>query len=402
MTALDARPLVPLAAAAVLLVGAVALASASVEDAPLALLGLAVLIAIAGVWRVSHGDLRPVRLSLLAGGLAISGAALVNVIVATDPSVFALNIAAAPAAALVACWIASGERGRRVVVAGAAAGLAVLGLAALALYAGGGETGVGVQLEGDEVTRRIFPASFGHPNQFATTLGVLLPLVFAYAIGPARGWARVLLATSALLGLTALALTYSRNFWIAVALALVVVCLTSRVGLALLATGVVAVAVLSPRIVDRFSEADLSGGRLEIWERSLTLIREHPLTGVGVEAFPTSSGAVTLPRTADAPPHAHNLLLTTASELGVVAAAGLAVVLLTLLVALTRRVLRERGEPRAIASGCLGAIIVMLVGGAFDAVVYHNVPTLMVAAMMIGVAAAVTARPLPARRARAR
>ena len=402
MTALEARPLMPVAATAALLVSAVVVAAASVEDAPLALLGLAVLVACASVWRVSQGDLRPVRVSLLVGGLAISGAALVNLLVATEPSVFALNIAAAPAAALVACWIASSPRGCRLVVAGAAAGLAVLGLAALALYASGGGTGVGVQLEGDEVTRRIFPASFGHPNQFAATLGVLLPIVFAYAIGPARGWPRVLLSATALLGLAALALTYSRNFWIAVGLALIVICLTSRVGLALLAAAVVVLGVFSPQIVDRFSEAGLSGGRIEIWERSLALIREHPLTGVGVEAFPTSSGAVTLPQTADAPPHAHNLLLTAASELGVVAALGLAVVLLTLLIALTKRVLHEHGERRAIASGCLGAIIVMVVGGAFDAVVFHNVPTLMVAAMIIGVAAAATARPLAARRPRAR
>lgn len=395
MTGSEQRSLPLLVAGTAPILAVLVIGAAPEGHIPVALLALALAAPIAASWRLADGDLDAVRLPLLLGGLVISGAALGDALLSSEPSTFALNVAAAPLASVVVCWIAARRRGRQILIGGSTLLLAVLGTYSLLLWTSGAETGVGTDLGGEGFARRIFPAAFGHPNQFAATLGMLLPLTFATAIAPSGWKKRALLLGVGLIGFAALLLTYSRNFWIAVALALAIVCLTSRLGRAVLIMGTVAVLAAAPFAASRFTETPLSGGRVEIWQQAIQVIAEHPWAGTGLESFPQFSRALTLPDTADAPPHAHNLFLTAATELGIPAALALVVVLLTLIVALVRRVFVERDELRPIAAGCLGALVVVVAGGMFDAVVFHNVPTLLIAAAILGISASVTARPPP-------
>lgn len=373
------------------LLAALAFAAAPDGQFPIALIALAFVAPVVGGWRLASGDLNAVRLTLLLSGLVISGAALADAALSPEPSSFAINLAAAPLAAVVVCWIAATPTGRRSVVLGGVVLLAALSAYSILLWGSGAQTGVGTDLGGEDFSRRIFPGSFGHPNQFAVTLGLLLPLTLALAVAPCSWRRRVPLLTVTLMGGVALALTYSRNLWIAVAIALAIVCLMSRFGKVLLAASVVVLLAVAPFATSRFTETDLAGGRFEIWAQAIEVIRDHPLAGVGIEGFARASGSLVLPETADAPPHAHSLYLAAASELGIPAALALVVVLATLLIALARRTLVDRGEIRPIAAGCLGAVVVIVVGGMFDAVVFHNVPTLFLAAAVLGLGAAATA-----------
>lgn len=392
MNGLEQRSLPLLLLGSAPVFAALVFVSAPWGEVPLALVGLAFIAPIAASWRLTEGELYAVRLPLLLGGLIITSAALTEALISSETSPFALNVAAAPLVSLVACWVAAKRRGRQLLSIGAACILAGLGAYSLLLWATGTDTSVGTDLGGEGFTRRIFPAAFGHPNQFAATLGMLLPLTLAMGLATPERKRRVALLGVTLIGGAALLFTYSRNFWIAVALALAIVCLTSRLGRILLAIGAVAVAALVPFTLGRFTETPLSGGRVEIWRQALVVIEEHPWAGIGLERFPEFSGGIALPDTADAPPHAHSLLLTTATELGVPAALAVLAILVTLIVALTRRILADRGAPHPLSIGCLGALVVIVVGGLFDAVVFHNVPTLMIAAAILGISAAVTAR----------
>jgi putative inorganic carbon (HCO3(-)) transporter len=137
-----------------------------------------------------------------------------------------------------------------------------------------------------------------------------------------------LVATGSLLVMTAaLALTLSRSAWMALLVALLVLtALRWRKGWVLsvvvAATAIIwmfglgGIALLS----NLFSSGTLETlqGREEVWSRALAMIQDFPLTGIGMGSFGDLADAVypffSFP--ANTVPHAHNLFLQLAIDLG--------------------------------------------------------------------------------------
>ncbi len=231
-------------------------------------------------------------------------------------------------------------------------------------------------------------------NVLAAALALLLPLALALAL---RGGRRAdTFAAWAATGLmaAALALANSRGAWAGAAAgcALVAVLLRKELrwvgavsGLAV-AAGLV---WLGPRALGEYLAArDAIGGlpaRIEIWTRAVYIVEDFPLTGIGPGAF---AEVVTrlypyfvVPPNVQAP-HAHNLPLQAAVELGLPGLAAF-IALNMVVAALSVRVLGRcpgphAGMPRALAAGTLGAVTALWLHGMVDAALWGSKPAFLV------------------------
>lgn len=115
--------------------------------------------------------------------------------------------------------------------------------------------------------------------------------------------------------------------------------------------------------------------RMDIWRLSLALVGRNPLTGIGLgnyeEAFTTAFPTLPLIQGRIAPPHAHNLFLQLALDLGLpglLAYVGFAALLFSKLL---RRLYQPPGRDQPAMTQCLAigvgsALAAMLVVGCFD------------------------------------
>lgn len=168
-------------------------------------------------------------------------------------------------------------------------------------------------------------------NVMAGQLVLLLGLALALLGFGGRhvGWAVGLLAAAlALLGLAMLVFIQSRGGFVALMALLAVLLLLRRpggwlvLGSLLLTGGLAMLTPVGARLVNLVSSEQFvqsSSERGEILVRSLLLIRDSPLTGVGMGAF-EAVAAARYPFVSVAPgtaPHAHNLLLQITLDLGI-------------------------------------------------------------------------------------
>jgi O-antigen ligase len=212
--------------------------------------------------------------------------------------------------------------------------------------------------------------SFGHPNTLATFEGLALPGALALGLkGPAL--VRPIALVSFGVIFAGLALSLSRGGLLAVAGALVMMLAWAPFRRTALVAGVVIVVValaganplgetqqaqvLSQRLESVTYSAGGVDPRFRLWEVTPQIIADHPVIGVGENAFPEVAlrYGLLLGTSGSTYEHAHNIPLTIAAELGLV---GLAV-FLWLLVALVRVLLRayrvapaERGFVLAVAA----------------------------------------------------
>lgn len=214
------------------------------------------------------------------------------------------------------------------------------------------------------------------PNHMGLYLGRTLPMALALLlfVPGLRAPAALLAAFPAV----ALLLTFSVGAWLATLLATcTVVLLWQRRALPALAAGAVVLAVAAVPLfsVERVSSHfSISRGtsfiRLNLWQSSIQMIRDHPLLGVGMDNFLYHyrggyllEGAVAEPNLS----HPHNLVLNFWLQMGVlgVVAAG------WLLAALAQEWLRLWRMPlplleRALLAGIAGATVDLLAHGMVD------------------------------------
>jgi putative inorganic carbon (HCO3(-)) transporter len=233
-----------------------------------------------------------------------------------------------------------------------------------------------------------------NPNILAGALVFLLPLTVTLLLSPRRniGTGAVVRGRRwpvqvALLGLAGLMLgvillTNSRGAMLAAGAALLwVLCLRWP----RLLWGVVLAGVLAGLgiwwfgdggLLDRLSSGGAVGGldqRLEIWSRALYAIQDFSFTGVGIGAF-NQVIPLLYPYFLIAPsvdiPHAHNLVLQVAVDLGVPGLIAWLAILMT--VAVQGSVLIRRGPSSlwALGAGVLGSLAAMLVHGLLDATLW--------------------------------
>ncbi len=182
------------------------------------------------------------------------------------------------------------------------------------------------------------PGPFNNPNGLAAVLTMAMPLAVALYAGTRRVRRRaavlLILATLSL----ALILTYSRSGWVGAVTGLTVLLMCRAIRPRIvLPLGVMAAAALAlyfavggheSLVRVRLGELALDtvfgvnsfAERLVLWDKALTITRQHPIVGIGFGNFPSAEiagrfrwvgGLVT-----------HNVFLTVLVELGI---AGLAV-----------------------------------------------------------------------------
>jgi O-antigen ligase len=225
----------------------------------------------------------------------------------------------------------------------------------------------GTEAEGVRRVQAWYPSA----NHLALMLGRAWPFLVA---GGLAGW-RWLWLPSVCVGL-ALVLTFSTGGWLgALAGVLVVVALLSRRTLALRFGGAAALGLLvisalaiAGFLPERLNPLRQTGGfRLDLWQSSLEMVRDHPLLGIGLDNFAYLYQQVYLREAAAAEPnlsHPHNWLLHMWLELGVL---GL-FAFVWLLVRAGKAARASLGKPgsRWLVGGALGALADLLVHGFID------------------------------------
>ncbi|MFM7173623.1 MAG: O-antigen ligase family protein, partial [Caldilinea sp.] len=231
-----------------------------------------------------------------------------------------------------------------------------------------------------------------NPNLLAGTPVVLLPLAVALGLprhrsarGTRSAGRRLLQAALwvvAGLMFGVILLTGSRGAVLAVAISLpLVLCLRWP----RLLWGIVLLGILAGLwgwgrgdmgLLDRLSSGGAIGGldeRVEIWSRALYAIQDFSFTGVGLGAF-NQVIPLLYPYFLIAPsvdiPHAHNLMLQVAVDLGM---PGLIAWLAILMIVMVQTVAVLRRGPSslwALGAGVLGGLVAMLVHGLLDATLW--------------------------------
>jgi O-antigen ligase len=184
--------------------------------------------------------------------------------------------------------------------------------------------------------------SFGHPNQYAGFIAMLLPVAFAAVVAKPLPAAFRWLGGAALgLGLVALVFAYARGAIVAVVLGSIVWLAFVKPRAAVVAVAaltVAAVAFAPAALKQRFNSQGVSSDvplRADIWQSAIDIYSAHPVLGVGVNnfanayedlpsTFTTASQRRLLHQTdVLTPPHAQNLYLNVMAEEGLVGLAAL-------------------------------------------------------------------------------
>ncbi len=230
-----------------------------------------------------------------------------------------------------------------------------------------------------------------HPNVMAGSLVIILPIVLALIIFAWQELGRIdrLLLVMAILAMTGvLILTKSRGAWMGFAAALALLALLRwrqgwlALSLALLLV-VVAIVMIGPQqLLQIVTANDAIGGiqgRAEIWSRAIYMIQDFPFTGIGmglykeIESvlypfFLTVSGSV---------PHAHNLFLQVAVDMGIPGLVSWLAISALVLVISWQIYYRGRSLNQkwimGVGTGFLGSQIALLVHGLTDAVTWGMV-----------------------------
>jgi O-antigen ligase len=107
--------------------------------------------------------------------------------------------------------------------------------------------------------------------------------------------------------------------------------------------------------------------RLSIWRDAVKLVERHPVFGTGLGTFPVAFTSVQTAFLGQFVNHAHNDYVELASDVGVPAALMLFATFVFILARATRAFLRAAGNfDRAIALGCVGSIVAILLHSLTD------------------------------------
>ena len=239
-------------------------------------------------------------------------------------------------------------------------------------------------------------STFGNRNQAAEAMAMALPFGLSAAIGARPGTVRAAMLGSVALELVLLAVTRTRGAWLGGACGLTAAVILIRPRWSRLsivtAVGAVAVAGLAAAIPGRVNSYDVGDRkrtsavlqvleegfdarstalktRLGLWRRSLAMVREHPIVGIGPGNWP-----VVFPRYAEpgatrdgvlsptlAPREAHNDFLERAAETGFLGLAALGLLSAAATSAVRRRLQSTNEETRVSAAGAGGALVALAV-----------------------------------------
>ena len=179
-----------------------------------------------------------------------------------------------------------------------------------------------------------------------------------------------------------LLLTQSRGAWLGCAAGIFLLCVfkDKRFLWVLFPTGMVFLYFLFFRsegnllqlisLLDTSQEATLPG-RFEIWSKALLILRDFPLTGIGLGAFgevyQQYFASIVLPSSADVVYHAHNTMLSVAVEVGIPGLLAYSILIGGFGAMSWKMLTCKRTINRVLAIGLACGIFSFLVYGLFDA-----------------------------------
>lgn len=227
-----------------------------------------------------------------------------------------------------------------------------------------------------EVVRRIHSV-YASPNNLSLLLGRVIPLAIAMVVA-GRSARRQVYGTALVPLILCLFLTYSRGGWLlALPAALLTIGLLRGRRTASIAALSVLICLLlllpllgTQRLVSLFDlEEGTTFRRLRLWQASVAMLRDHPLSGVGLDNFLYQYPNYMLNDAWQEPglSHPHNLVLDWWLRLGI----GGVVILAWLMVSFFRLALRlyrclPDGDVRAIILGWMAGMAAVLAHGVID------------------------------------
>jgi putative inorganic carbon (HCO3(-)) transporter len=243
-----------------------------------------------------------------------------------------------------------------------------------------------------------------NPNVLAGALILFIPVVLAWWLFPlgAGRWFVVLrlLAGAALIaGVAMLVLTQSRGAFMGLFLACAVLFMLRWPRLALPLLGLVGAGALfialRPDTLAALTDAvgdTVTNGlpyRMEIWSRGWFMVQDFMFTGIGMGSFEQVTELLyPLIITPPGVPHAHNLLLQIAVDLGVPGLIAWLGILGTVVVACWRAYRSDDPMLRALGAGLLASQVALLGHGLTDAVTWGMVRSAPLVWLLWGVAVA--------------
>lgn len=229
-------------------------------------------------------------------------------------------------------------------------------------------------------TKQLHVTSFyGHHVIFGSFMEVVLPILTVFFIEQSNCRKKALYFFMGLICLVALILTLARGPWLGTAIALFIVIISMKKKLSENKKSMIAGAILiillltisSPLYLNRvktITDPTMSSNyhRLLIWDSTIHMIQDYPLTGVGLGQFikvynEQYISPLSLERFH---PHAHNSYLMYAAENGLINLLAF----FYLLISILKSLLDKKGDPISIA--VLATFIAIVVSSFVDSILW--------------------------------
>jgi len=217
-------------------------------------------------------------------------------------------------------------------------------------------------------------ATLIHINTLAGYLTLMIPIVLSLLFYAPKKGEKILLTFSLITMIICLIFTRSRSGWLALVGAmsfLVIIKKEKRLAIGLILVIIVVVSLLMPSINARLRitfDLTANKGRICLAKSALQMIKDYPLTGIGVNTFLHIYPQYQLPEDKElGRPHAHNVFLQIGAEMGLFAI----IILLWLLIRVFKigwKTLRRTKDEylRALVIGLLASLIAFLISQEFD------------------------------------
>lgn len=233
-------------------------------------------------------------------------------------------------------------------------------------------------VRGSEITVRVY-SFFGNPNVLAEYLLMLIPFAAALFFTAKKPQAKLFYLVTACILALCLLLTFSRGGLLGLLVAAVFFILLKdrKLIILLLIAALIGAAAMPDVFLQRFSSIgdpqDTSTAyRLTVWKETLGMVKDYPLTGVGLgyQAFQKMYPYYMLDRT-KRPFHSHNAYLQITAEMGII---GL-LAFLWLLAGIFKRGMKALGTSRDkflshTVMAALSALLGILTQGIAEVIIY--------------------------------
>jgi putative inorganic carbon (hco3(-)) transporter len=256
-----------------------------------------------------------------------------------------------------------------------------------------------------------------HPREVGLAMAVLLPLSLAWLSVSERWWDRLLGVLAASSTAAVLLLSQALAGYLGAASGLLFLLiwrwrrLAVPVAVAVVIGGLAGLAVDWRPVALTLLDVNHPAGvgvvlRLDIWSRGLAILRDVPFTGMGLNTFPLVQTHFYTGYLLGPEPHAHNLPLQTALDLGLPGLAFFGWLLLAFIRSVLRASQNSGGHGlRPLLMGLLASWLAYVVGGLFDVMTLGAKPVVVLFAMLgmaAGAAPGTSHVPSPAHSSRSR